>query len=146
MKKLITTMLILIVLASLCCCEIQEHTYVISKDNSVWFFNCVPEELEELATTGEFAPWIDDNYVSMDVDEEGNLVLVLNDKHIAHWKRELEDGFKAQQDAEKGDGEEYGFEYDETYTSLIYHADREVNFGVIMGIGFLFNLVGPLFA
>ena len=141
MKKLITTVLILIMLASLCGCEIQEHTYVISKDRCNWLFGSTPERMEE---NKDNSPWVGDNYVSMNVDEEGNLVLVLNDKHIAHWKRELKDGIETKYNADKRDGEGYGFEYDETYTTLTYYTDREIYGGVVISLGILIPKFGMM--
>ena len=131
MKKVVSVILILVTLSICIGCEIQEHTYIISERTCNTMFSHPPEEWEEAAN---ISYWAQGEYVSADVDEEGNLVLVLNDKHIAHWKRELTESIKTQQDAEKRDGEGYGFEYDETYTTLIYNADRELNFGVMMGI------------
>ena len=134
MKKVVSVILILVTLSICIGCELQEHTYIISERTCNTMFSHPPEEWEEAAN---ISYWAQGEYVSADVDEEGNLVLVLNDKHIAHWKRELTESIKTQQDAEKRDGEGYGFEYDETYTTLIYNADREVSFGVIIGLGIL---------
>ena len=134
MKKVVSAILILVTLSICIGCEVQEHTYIISERTCNTMFGHPPEEWEEVAN---ISYWIQGEYVSADVDEEGNLVLVLNDKHIAHWKRELTESIKTQQDAEKRDGEGYGFEYDETYTTLIYSTDREIYFGVFISFGFL---------
>ena len=134
MKKVVSAILILVTLSVCIGCELQEHTYIISERTCNTMFSHPPEEWEEVAN---ISYWIQGEYVSADVDEEGNLVLVLNDKHIAHWKRELTESIKTQQDAEKRDGEGYGFEYDETYMTLISNADREVSIGDIIGLGIL---------
>ena len=134
MKKLITTVLILIMLASLCSCKLQEHTYVISNNSCVCMFGITPEEME---AEKDDSPWVGDNYVSMEVDEEGNLVLVLNDKHIWHWKRYIEEELKIMREVYKKAGVEYGFIISEDYTELTYMTDRSFYFGSFVKLGFL---------
>ena len=138
-KKILCIILIFSLIVVPTGCSGEEHTYIIPKDRCPWLFGATPEEMEE---GKDDSPWVGDNYVSISVDEEGNLVLVLNDKHIKHWKKELKEGFTIQQNAEKRDGEGYGFEYDETYTSLIYYTDEEIYGGTIIGIPILISGFG----
>ena len=139
MKKLITITLILIMLTSFCSCELQEHTYIISERTCNTMFSHPPEEWEEVAN---ISYWIQGEYVSADVDEEGNLVLVLNDKHIAHWKRYIEEDLKKMLEADKRDGEEYGFIISEDYTELTYMTDRSFYFGSMVKLGYLIPYCG----
>ena len=115
-------------------CNGEEHTYIIPEKTCNMLFSHPPEEWEEVAN---ISYWIQGEYVSAEVDEEGNLVLVLNDKNIRHWKKELQEGIETKYNADKRDGEGYGFEYDETYTAITYHTDREIYGGVIIAFGFL---------
>ena len=115
-------------------CNGEEHTYIIPERRCVAMFGCTPDvALESI----DESYWIQGEYVSAEVDEEGNLVLVLNDKNIRHWKKELQEGIETKYNADKRDGEGYGFEYDETYSAITDHTDRKIYGGVVIAFGFL---------
>ena len=139
MKKVVSVILILVTLSICIGCELQEHTYIISERTCNTMFSHPPEEWEEVAN---ISYWIQGEYVSADVDEEGNLVLVLNDKHIWHWKRYIEEDLKKMLEADKRDGEEYGFIINEDYTELIYMTDRSFYFGSMIKLGYLIPYCG----
>ncbi len=139
MKKIVSAILILVTLSICIGCEVQEHTYIISERTCNTMFSHPPEEWEEVAN---ISYWIQGEYVSADVDEEGNLVLVLNDKHIWHWKRYIEEDLKKMLEADKRDGEEYGFIINEDYTELIYMTDRSFYFGSMIKLGYLIPYCG----
>ena len=139
MKKVVSVILIIVTLSICIGCEIQEHTYIISERTCNTMFSHPPEEWEEVAN---ISYWIQGEYVSADVDEEGNLVLVLNDKHIAHWKRYIEEDLKKMLEADKRDGEEYGFIISEDYTELTYMTDRSFYFGSMVKLGYLIPYCG----
>ena len=86
LKKLISVTLIILMLSVTAGCRVEEHTYVISNATCSMLFSHLPEEWEEVAN---ISYWVQGEYVSADVDEEGNLVLVLNDKHIAHFEGDV---------------------------------------------------------
>ena len=131
--------MILIMLTSLTSCELQEHTYIISERTCNTMFSHPPEEWEEVAN---ISYWIQGEYVSADVDEEGNLVLVLNDKHIAHWKRYIEEDLKKMHEVYKKAGVDYGFIISEDYTELTYMTDRSFYFGSMVKLGYLIPYCG----
>ena len=86
LKKLISVTLIILMLSVATGCDIEEHTYIIPERRCVAMFGCTPDVAMDSL---DESYWVQGEYVSADVDEEGNLVLVLNDKHIAHFEGDV---------------------------------------------------------
>lgn len=141
MKKILSIILIVSTILGATSCKLVARKYVISDDRCVSLFGGTSEAV---ADNIDESYWIDGNYVSADVDEDGNLVLVLDDKHIQHWKKELTEYIETKYNTEKSYGEEYGFEYDKTYTNLIYYTDREICGGAMVDLALLLPKFGML--
>ena len=145
MKKIFTVILSLALILSLAGCkEIgidggEEHTFVVPPMTCGTLLGGTPEFVVE---TKYDSPWIGDNFVSMEVDADGNLVIVLNDRHIKHWKSEMLRKFDlALTGTEKG-GEGFTFKIDEDYRSISYYTKRDVVLGSLMQIGIIFPYCG----
>lgn len=144
MKKIFTVILSLALILSLAGCKEtvidggEEHTFVVPP-KACAMFGGTPEVVVE---NKDYSPWMAGNYVSMEVDAEGNLVIVLNDRHIEHWKSEALDMFETALEGDKKDGEDYGFKISEDYRSISYYTKRDVVFGALVKIGIIFPYCG----
>lgn len=140
MKKLLIMLLtIVMIFAFTSCGGGEEHTYVVPPKACNSLFGSSPENV--VIRQGE-SPWIGDNYVSMEEDKEGNLVIVLNDKHVEHWRTEILDDFEQTNKANKEYG--IGFELSQDYSTMKYYTNEDV-YGVVgMRIGFILPYCGIL--
>jgi len=139
-KKILTLILTLTMIFTFTACGGgKEHTYVVPKERCVTLFGCTPDVAVENVP---FSPWIDGNYVSIEEDNDGNLVIVLNDKHVKHWRETIQGTFKKSNegDAEYG----LGIDFNEDYTEMNFYTDKEVYRVAGIKIGFLFPYCGIL--
>ena len=142
MRKVLTILFVFVsILAFTGCSGGEEHTYVVSKETCIWLFNSEPIDMEINADT---SPWVGDNYVSMEEDEDGNLVIVLNDKHVEHWRKEILGKFENAKKADERDGIGKSFELSEDYTEFVYYSNEELSDGTVIKIGLLFPYCGIL--
>ena len=104
MKKILSIILIVSTILGATSCKLVARKYVISDDRCVSLFGgtsaVVADNIDE-------SYCIDGTHVSADADEDGNLVLVLDDKHIQHWKKELTEYIETRYSTEKSYGEKY---------------------------------------
>ena len=144
MKRIFTVILSLALILSLAGCKEtvidggEEHTFVVPP-KACAMFGGTPEVVVE---NKDYSPWMAGNYVSMEVDAEGNLVIVLNDRHIEHWKSEALDMFETAREGDKKDGLGKSFEVNKDYTELSYYSNRDLLGGAIIKAGILFPYCG----
>ena len=140
MKKVLTLILTLTMIFTFTACEGgEEHTYVVPKERCVTLFGCTPDVAVEDVP---FSPWIDGNYVSIEEGNDGNLVIVLNDKHVKHWRETILGKFEKSNEANGEHG--LGFELSQDYSVMKYYTNKDVYRVVGIRIGLLFPYCGIL--
>lgn len=116
LKRITIVVLAVSMIVTLTACGNKEHKYVISEERCFAMFGCFAEEWEKRANESY---WIAGNYVSADTDEEGKLLLVLDDKHARYWKTHILEDFDEMFDEIDREEKEYSFKLNEDYTGLI---------------------------
>jgi len=140
MRKILTILFVFVsILAFTGCSGGEEHTYVVPPKACNTLFSNSPEDV---VLFKDESPWIDGNYVSMEEDEDGNLVIVLNDKHVEHWREEILDIFKKINEADAQYG--LGVYLSEDYTEMKYYTNKDVYDVSAIGIGLIFPYCGIL--
>jgi len=124
MKKILTVILtITMVFAFTACGDNEGNIYIVPKEKCYSIFGCTAKSAVEDRTA---FPWIEDNYISMEVDEDGNLVIVLSDMQVERWRTEVVNKFEEVNKRSSNYGEGIGFQVNETYTEIEYYINKKM--------------------
>lgn len=99
----------------------ENKEYVLNAKTCKTLMGCSPDEANK---TLKESYWVQGHFQSAKVDERGNLVLVLSDEDIEHWKNHINQLFEKKSTAEETDG--FKFLVDDDYKCIETYVNKEV--------------------
>lgn len=99
----------------------EDKEYILNAKTCQTFMGCSPNEANKALKESN---WVQGHFQSAKVDERGNLVLVLSDEDIEHWKNYINQLFEKKSTAEEADG--FKFLVDDDYKCIETYVNKEV--------------------
>ncbi len=115
------------------------QTYILSSSACRSVFGLEPNQMESALMR---ADWSNGHFQSAKQNEEGNLVLVLSEEDIEHWKQYFNDIIQTREEIDAADG--YLFSVSEDYKHIETDATKEDFHIAVLNMGYIAAYCGVM--